>query len=307
MPFAAANINIEGGFRVEGRPLPPEAERPSTFLTVATADYFRAMDIQLRMGRLFNDDDRANGTLVALVNDKIAERFWPGDSPIDRRITVNWLGRWRTLQVVGVVDRLRHEALDRDARAEVFMPLSQTPFGSMTFVVRTTDDAAALIPTLRARIWEVDSTLPIYDASTVSTLVAQTLAPRRFVTYLLSVLAGLAFLLATLGIYGMLVFSTTQRTREIGIRIAVGGNARDIVRLVIGESARLIAAGVALGLLGSLAAARLVGALLYSTSPTDPLTLAATTTVLATVALLACYGPAKRATRIDPLNALRAS
>jgi ABC-type antimicrobial peptide transport system permease subunit len=211
------------------------------------------------------------------------------------------------LQVVGVVDRLRHEALDRDARAEVFMPLSQTPFGSMTFVVRTTDDAAALIPTLRARIWEVDSTLPIYDASTVSTLVAQTLAPRRFVTYLLSVLAGLAFLLATLGIYGMLVFSTTQRTREIGIRIAVGGNARDIVRLVIGESARLIAAGVALGLLGSLAAARLVGALLYSTSPTDPLTLAATTTVLATVALLACYVPAKRATRIDPLNALRAS
>jgi predicted permease len=307
MPFAAANINIEGGFRVEGRPLPPEAERPSTFLTVATADYFRAMDIQLRMGRLFNDDDRANGTLVALVNDKIAERFWPGDSPIDRRITVNWLGRWRTLQVVGVVDRLRHEALDRDARAEVFMPLSQMPFGSMTFVVRTTDDAAALIPTLRARIWEVDSTLPIYDASTVSTLVAQTLAPRRFVTYLLSVLAGLAFLLATLGIYGMLVFSTTQRTREIGIRIAVGGNARDIVRLVIGESARLIAAGVALGLLGSLAAARLVGALLYSTSPTDPLTLAATTTVLATVALLACYVPAKRATRIDPLNALRAS
>jgi putative ABC transport system permease protein len=306
MPFAAANINIEGGFRVEGRPLPPETERPSAFLTVATADYFRAMDIRLRQGRLFNDDDRPNGTLVALVNDKIAERFWPGGSPIDQRITVNWLGRWRTLQVVGVVDRLRHEALDRDARAEVFMPLSQTPFGSMTFVVRTTDNAAALIPTLRARIWEVDRTLPIYDASTVSTLVAQTLAPRRFVTNLLSVLAGLAFLLATLGIYGMLVFSTTQRTREIGIRMAVGGKAVDIVRLVIVESARLVAAGVGLGLLASLAATRVIAALLYATSPTDPLTLAATTTVLAVVALLACYVPAKRATTIDPLSALRA-
>ena len=263
------------------------------------------MDIQLKQGRVFNDDDRANGTLVALVNDKIAERFWPGESPIDQRISVNWLGRWRTLQVVGVVGRLRHEALDRDARAEVFMPLSQTPFGSMTFVVRTTGDAAALIPALRSRIWEVDRALPIYDASTVNALVAQTLAARRFVTNLLTVLAGLAFLLATLGIYGMLVFSTTQRTREIGIRMAVGGKAGDILALVLGESARLIAAGLVLGLAGSLAAARLLAALLYSTSPTDPLTLAATTILLAAVALLACYVPARRATRIDPLTALR--
>lgn len=305
MPFSAANINIEGGFKVEGRPEMPVADRPSTFLTVATADYFRAMDIHLTLGRLFNDDDRANGTLVGLVNDKVAERFWPGASPINQRVSVNWLGEWRTLQVVGVVGRLRHEALDRDARAEVFMPLSQTPFGSMTFVVRTTNDAAALIPALRSRIWEVDRTLPIYDASTVSTLVAQTLAARRFVTNLLTVLAGLACLLATLGIYGMLVFSTTQRTREIGIRIAVGGKARDILSLVLGESARLIAVGLLLGLLGAMAAARVLAALLYSTSPTDPLTLAATTLLLAAVALLACYVPARRATRIDPLTALR--
>ena len=305
MPFGAANINIEGGFKVEGRPELPEADRPSAFLTVATADYFRAMDIQLKHGRVFNDDDRMNGTLVGLINDKIAERFWPGESPIDQRISVNWLGRWRTLQVVGVVGRLRHEALDRDARAEVFMPLSQTPFGSMTFVVRTRGDAAALIPSLRSRIWEVDGNLPIYDAATVSALVAHTLAARRFVTNLLSVLAGLAFLLATLGIYGMLVFSTTQRTREIGIRMAVGGKAGDILALVLGESARLISIGLVVGLLGSMAAARLLAALLYSTSPTDPLTLAATTILLAAVALLACYVPARRATRIDPLTALQ--
>jgi predicted permease len=306
MPFGAANINIQGGFTVEGRPELPERDRPSAFLTVATADYFRAMEIHLKHGRVFNDEDHPNGTLVALVNDKIAERFWPGESPVNQRISVNWLGRWRTLQVVGVVARLRHEALDRDARAEVFMPLSQTPFGSLTFVVRTTGDAAAMIPALRARIWEVDSSLPIYDASTVKALVAETLAARRFVTNLLTVLAGLAFLLATLGIYGMLVFSTTQRTREIGIRMAVGGKATDILSLVLGESARLIAAGVFLGLLGSLAAARLLAALLYSTSPTDPLTLAATTLLLAAVALLACYVPARRATRINPLSALRA-
>jgi putative ABC transport system permease protein len=306
MPFGAANINIEGGFIVEGRPEPPPAEAPSVFLSVATADYFKAMDIQLKQGRLFTDDDRPNGALIGLVNDRVAERFWPGQSPINQRIRVNWLRQWRTLQVVGVVGQLRHEALDRDARAEVFMPLSQTPFGSMTFVVRTTGDAASLIPALRSRIWEVDGSLPIYDASTVSALVAQTLAARRFVTNLLAALAGLAFLLAALGIYGMLVFSTTQRTREIGIRIAVGGKARDILSLVLGESARLIALGVGIGLLGSLVAARLLATLLYSTSPTDPVTLAATTLSLAAVALLACYVPARRATRIDPLNALRA-
>ena len=305
MPFGAANINIEGGFTVEGRPELPEADRPSAFLTVATADYFGAMDIQLKQGRVFNDDDRANGTLVALINDKIAERSWPGESPLHQRISVNWLGRWRTLQVVGVVGRLRHEALDRDARAEVFMPLSQTPFGSMTFVVRTSGDAAGLIPSLRSRIWEVDGTLPIYDAATVSALVGHTLAARRFVTNLLTVLAGLAFLLATLGIYGMLVFSTTQRTREIGIRMAVGGKAGDILSLVLGESARLISIGVVVGLIGSMAAARLLATLLYSTSPFDPLTLAVTI-LLAAVALLACYVPARRATRIDPLSALRA-
>jgi putative ABC transport system permease protein len=274
-------------------------------LTVATGDYFRAMDIQLKHGRVFNDEDRPDGRLVVLINDKVAERFWPGENPIHQRIRVNWRGQWRTLQVVGVIGRLHHEALDRDARAEVFMPLSQTPFGSMTFVVRTTGDAAAMIPALRSRIWEVDRSLPIYDASTVSALVAETLAARRFVTNLLTVLAGLAFLLATLGIYGMLVFSTTQRTREIGIRMAVGGKARDILSLVLGESARLIAAGLMIGLLGSLAAARLLAALLYSTSPTDPLTLAATTVLLAAVALLACYVPARRSTRIDPLAALR--
>jgi predicted permease len=307
MPFGAANINIQGGFTVEGRPKLPERDQANAFLTVATADYFRVMDIRLTHGRAFNDEDRANGALVALVNDKIAERFWPGESPLNQRISVNWLGRSRTMQVVGVVASLRHEALDRDARAEVFMPLSQSPFGSLTFVVRTTGDAAAMIPALRARIWEVDGALPIYDASTVSALVADTLASRRFVTNLLAVLAGLAFLLATLGIYGMLVFSTTQRTREIGIRMAVGGKAGDILSLVLGESARLIAVGVGIGLLGSLAAARLLTALLYSTSPTDPLTLAATTILLAAVALLACYVPARRATRIDPLTALRSS
>ena len=306
MPFMPANINIQGGFRVEGRPAPPEREQPVTSLTVASPDYFPAMRIPLRQGRLFTDNDHAQGPLVAIINDLMADRFWPGTSPIDQRVTVNWQGRWRTMQVVGVVGRLRHDGLDSDPRPEVFIPFSQLPYGSMTFVVRTTTDAALLIPTLKRRIWDVDPTLPMYETSTIEALVSRTLAPRRFITSLLGILAGLAFVLATIGIYGIVSFATAQRTREIGVRVVVGGSAGDIMALVFAEGARRVGVGILVGLAGSLAATRVVAALLYEVSPTDPLTLGGTAALLAVVALLACYWPARRATRVDPLVALRA-
>ena len=296
MPFMPANINIQGGFRVEGRPAPPEREQPVTSLTVASPDYFPAMRIPLRQGRLFTDNDHAQGPLVAIINDLMADRFWPGTSPIDQRVTVNWQGRWRTMQVVGVVGRLRHDGLDSDPRPEVFIPFSQLPYGSMTFVVRTTTDAASLIPTLKRRIWDVDPTLPMYETSTIEALVSQTLAPRRFITSLLGILAGLAFVLATIGIYGIVSFATAQRTREIGVRVVVGGSAGDILALVFAEGARRVGVGILVGLAGSLAATRVVAALLYEVSPTDPLTLGGTAALLAVVALLACYWPARRAT-----------
>jgi len=305
MPFMPANINIQGGFRVEGRPAPPEREQPVTSLTVASPDYFPAMRIPLRQGRLFTDNDHAQGPLVAIINDLMADRFWPGSSPIDQRVTVNWQGRWRTMQVVGVVGRLRHDGLDSDPRPEVFIPFSQLPYGSMTFVVRTATDAASLIPTLKQRIWDVDPTLPMYETSTIEALVSQTLAPRRFITGLLGILAGLAFVLATIGIDGIVSFATAQRTREIGVRVVVGGSTRDILRLVFSEGAMRVGVGVLVGLAGSLAATRVVASLLYKISPTDPLTLVATTALLTVVALLACYWPARRATRVDPLVALR--
>jgi ABC-type antimicrobial peptide transport system permease subunit len=235
----------------------------------------------------------------------MADRFWPGDSPIDRRITVNWQGRWRTMQVVGVVGRLRHDGLDSDPRPEVFIPFAQLPYGSMTYVVRTTGDASSLIPVLKRRIWDVDPTLALYHTSTIEALVAESLAPRRFITSLLGLLAALAFGLATIGIYGIVSFATAQRTREIGVRVVVGGSTRDILTLVFSEGARRVLMGILVGLAGSLAASRLVAALLYEVSPTDPLTLGGTAVLLAAVALLACYWPARRATRVDPLVALR--
>jgi putative ABC transport system permease protein len=305
MPFMPANINILGGFRIDGRPAPPEREQPVTSLTVASPDYFPAMRIPLRSGRLFTADDHAQAPQVAIVNDLMADRFWPGGSPIDQRITVNWQGRWRTMQVVGVVGRLRHDGLDSDPRPEVFIPFAQLPYGSMTYVVRTTGDAASLLPVLKGRIWDVDPTLALYETSTVEALVAESLAPRRFITSLLGILAALAFVLATIGIYGIVSFATAQRTREIGVRVVVGGSARDILTLVFSEGARRVGMGILLGLAGSLAATRVVAALLYQVSPTDPLTLGGTAAAFAAVALLACYWPARRATRVDPLVALR--
>jgi ABC-type antimicrobial peptide transport system permease subunit len=175
----------------------------------------------------------------------------------------------------------------------------------MTYVVRTTVDAASLIPTLKRQIWDVDPRLALYHTSTIEALLAESLAPRRFITSLLGVLAALAFVLATIGIYGIVSFATAQRTREIGVRVVVGGSARDILTLVFTEGARRVLMGVLVGLAGSLAATRVVAALLYEVSPTDPLTLGGTAALLALVAMLACYWPARRATRVDPLVALR--
>jgi putative ABC transport system permease protein len=305
MPFSAANIGIQGGMRVEGQPAPPPSELPSTYLTVTTTDYFRAMQIPLRRGRLFSDADHANGSPVGLVNDVMALRFWPDGDPVGQRVTANWQGRWRTMQIVGVVGSLRHEGLDRSARPELFMPLAQVPFGSMTFVVRTADNPATLMPTLKSRIWMVDPTLPFYDTATVDALVSESLAPRRFMMSVLTTLALLAFGLAAAGMYGVLSFLTAQRTREIGVRIAMGARSADILRLVLGEGLAMVAVGIVLGLGGTFAATRLLTAFRYGIPPIEGATIVATVMAFVAVAAVACGVPARRAARVDPMIALR--
>ena len=306
MPFIRADIDIRGGYRIEGRPAPSDVELPATSLTIATSEFFQAMQIPLRRGRLFSETDRETAPQVAVINDLLAEREWPGRNPIGERITANWQGRWRTMEIVGVVGRVRHTGLDVDARPEVFMPLAQIQYGSMTFVVQTSSNPAATIPALKARIWELDPTLPLYQTATLDALVSQSHAPRRFVMQIVGSLSGLAFALAAIGIYGMLSFSTAQRTREIGVRLAMGGSRISIMRMVIREGMLLVAIGVAIGAAASLVLSRGIAALLYGVSPTDPVTLAGTTALLLVVALLACYVPARRATMVDPLAALRA-
>jgi putative ABC transport system permease protein len=305
MPFLASNINVEGGFRAEGRPVPPPEEQATSFLTIASGDYFRAMRIPLRRGRLFEETDRPNGQPVAIINELLAERYWAGGNPVGEQISVNWLGRWLTTEVVGVVGRLRHEGLDSDPRPEVFLPPAQVPFGSMTFVVRSAGDPGALVAALKSEVWAIDATLPFYDVATIDSLLAQSLSPRRFLLWLLSGFAACAFGLAAAGIYGVLTFSTLQRTREMGVRMAMGAHARDITRLIVREGMTLVGAGVAIGVVASMAIARALSFLLYGVAPVDPLTLAAAVALLGTVALAACYVPARRATKGDPLAILK--
>jgi len=264
------------------------------------------MGIPLKSGRLFGEADAPAGRPVAIVNDLIAQRHWPGANPVGERITINWQGRWLTLDVVGVVGRLRHDALDREARPEVFMPFAQTPFGSMTFVVRTAGDPAGIVPAMKTAVWAIDPTLAFYDIATIDTLLAQSLSARRFLLWLLTGFAGLAFALAAAGIYGVLTFATLQRRREMGVRLAMGARDRDIAALVVGEGMALVGIGIALGLLASVASTRLLSAFLFGVTPIDPLTLGTAVLLIGVVAFAACYIPARRATRMDPLIVLRA-
>jgi putative ABC transport system permease protein len=305
MPFLPSDIDIRRPYRVEGRAVPPDNELPVTSLAIASSDYFESLRIPLQGGRLFSDADHTTAPPVAIVNDLLAGRLWPGEDAVGKRVSTNWQGAWRSMEVVGVVGRVRHNGLDSDPRIELFMPFSQTPFGSMTFVVETSGDPATLLPLLKARIWEVDPTLPIWDAATLDSLVAQTLTPRRLILQIVSGLSALAFALSAIGIYGMLSFSTAQRTREIGLRLAMGASDGSIMKMVLREGMLTAAIGATIGLVASFVLSRGMAALLYGVSPTDPATLAATTGLLLAVAFAACYLPARRATRIDPLAALR--
>jgi putative ABC transport system permease protein len=306
MPFMPSDIDVRGPFRAEGNEAQRDDELPTASLTVATSEYFEALDIALQGGRLFSAADHGEAAPVAVVNDLFAERAWPGQDPLGRRIAARWQGRWLTMEVVGVVARVRHNGLESEPRPELFMPHAQLPFGSMTFVVETSIEPAAAMPALKAHIWALDSTLPLWDTATLDSLVADSLGPRRFVVQIVGLVSGLAFVLSVIGVYGMLSFSTVQRTREIGLRVAMGASESSIMKMVIREGMTLVVIGAVIGLAAALMLSRAISALLYGVSATDPATIAVTTATVVAVALAACYVPARRATRVDPLAALRA-
>jgi putative ABC transport system permease protein len=305
MPFAVANINIKSPLDIVGRPAGSDRERRGAYVTIATPGYFETMRIPLRAGRLFEDRDTERAPTVALVSDSLRRREWPGEGAVGKRIGVRWQGRRVEAEVVGVVGEIRHDGLDSVPRPEVFLPLAQLPFGSMTYVVRADVESAGLIDAVKREVWTVDPVQTFYDTARLDRLVSASVVRQRFSMTLMSALALLALVLCATGIYGVISFTTAQRTREIGVRMALGADGRAIRRMVLREGSAVIGAGLIVGLAGALALSRFLGRLLFEVQPGDPATMLTVCLLLGGVGLAACYLPARRATRIDPVAALR--
>lgn len=309
LPFLESSMDTSYPFVVEGRPAPPPGTEPTAFATTATSDYFEVLGVPLLAGRGFDARDTAESTPVVVVNESFARRHFPSESPVGRRISVTRGSRNSrgplTYEIVGVVGDVRNDGLDRAPRVEYYRPHAQASTGSLIFAVRTSADPAALLPVLKSRIWEVNPTQPFYSTPVVGDLVSQSLSSRRFSFALVGLFAGVALVLAVVGIYGVMSFVTSHRTHEIGVRMALGASNLDIVRLVIGEGARLTLIGVVLGLAGAFVVTRYLTSMLFGVEPYDAWTFAAVSLALVAAALLACYLPARRATRLNPTLALR--
>jgi len=303
-PLIKDSIDVEFKFGIEGRPQPAPGEEPTAFHTVVTAGYFETLKIPLRQGRLFNQTDNAGAAPVTIINESMARSYWPNENPTGKRIAVQW-NQPALREIVGVVADIRHTGLDSAPRPELFLPHLQQPFGSMAFVVRTADDPGTLLPSIKNAIWSVNKNQVIRHIVTLDQLISQTLEDRQFNLLLLGIFAAIALTLALVGIYGLISSSTGQRTQEIGIRMALGAQRGDILKMIMREGAALILLGVGLGLVGAFALTRFLRTLLFGIEPTDPITFLGISLLLVLVALLACYIPARRAMRVDPMAALR--
>ena len=311
-PFEGGGDN---GLIPEGRPLAIQSAIP-TDMRLVTPGYFATMGLRLRAGRVFTAEDRSGAPLAMVVNDRLAREAWPGQDPIGKRVACCEPGpdggpNWKT--VVGVVADVRAEGVGREPPREFYLPMAQAPRAAwrwidrtMTLAARTSGDPLALVSPMRQAVWTVDRSLAVYSIATMNERRTDSLAASRFSTMLLSTFGGLALLLAAVGVYGVISYGVTQRTQEIGIRVALGAGDRNVVRLIVGHAALLTGVGLLLGLTGALVLARLISGLLFRVSPTDPPTLGAGIALLSIVALLAAALPALRATRVDPAVALRA-
>ena len=295
------------GFTVEGREQGPGQDANSR---QATTGYMETMGVKLREGRFFNPHDDAQSQPSAIINETMARQYWPGESAVGKRFKLggtNSTKPWMT--VVGIIGDIKEMGLEAAPKAEMFFPYQQLPETLWNMprdlTVRTSGDPLSVTAAVRQAIWAVDPAQPISNVRTMEEILSEEVAQRRIGMTLLVAFAGLALLLASLGIYGVLSYSVTQRTQEIGIRMALGAGRNDVLRQVMGGGLRLAGAGVAIGLIVSFALTRLMTGLLFGVSASDPRTLIGVTVLLIAVALLACYIPARRATKIDPMIALR--
>jgi putative ABC transport system permease protein len=300
LPFSGAYDNC--GFHIEEKPLVNPAEAPSAERYVVSPDYLRAMGIPLLKGRQFDEHDNAKAPLVALINKTAADRNWPNENPIGKRIS---LGDDNLRTIVGIVGDVRHTGLDDGPKMQAYEPRAQMSGFSMSLVARTSVDPDGLTAAVRNEIRAADPTLPVNEVVTMRQLISASVAERRFTLLLLGIFAGVALLMAAIGIYGIISYSVAQRKQEIGIRMALGAQRHEVVQLALGEGFRLVALGLAVGLAGAFALTRALQHMLYRTNTSDPLTLGLVSATLCAAAAIACWLPARRAARLDPMVALR--
>jgi len=302
-PFSTVPTIIDNDFRIAGRPVPQPGDEAVAHIHRVSPDYFRTLGIPLLRGRLFNARDDENAPAVVIINATLARRFWPDGNPLGERIITD-PGRG-PMEIVGIVGDVKLQELEPVVRPAIYHPYDQSPRGVLTLLARTSGPPLHLAGAVKTQLWSLDEQLPAQYMNSMRSLIDSTLALPRFTMMLLGTFAALALVLAMVGIYGVIAYSVSQRTQEIGVRMALGARRRDVFRLVLGQGMLLTGIGVLIGLGGALALTRFMTSLMFEVSVTDPLTYLAVALLLSVIALLACYLPARRAMRIDPLVALR--
>jgi putative ABC transport system permease protein len=308
LPLSGPPFNIS--FKVVGRPPAAPGQEPSMEVRVASPEYFQTIGIPLRRGRLFTAADTADAPWVVLLSESAARKYFPHEDPIGKQIEMGW-GRGPGTrraggEVVGIVGDVKELGLDEEFPAEIYLPLRQWPVRGMAVVARTAVPPTSIAEEATRTVHEIDANLPVANLRTVEEIVSESIAQPRFYMLLLATFAAVALALAAIGIFGVMSYTVSQRTREIGIRMALGARGGSVVTMVVRQAMLLASAGLLVGVAAALALSRTMTTLLFDLSPTDPLTFAAVATTLATVAFLASYLPARRAARVDPMVALRA-
>jgi putative ABC transport system permease protein len=310
LPLGVANNPI---FIIVGRPLPEKGKEPGATRYTVSPAYFQTMGIELLKGRVFNEQDTPESPSVVIIDDAMAQQYFQNEDPIGKRISQSTSGT-PTHEIVGVVRHVEHNSLEGQAtrRPQIYLSFDQIPIDRLpgftrriNVLTRTDVEPTSLTSAVRKEIAALNKDQAVFNVRTMEEIVSQSVAPRRFSMMLLTVFAVVALALASIGIYGMMSYTVAQRTREIGLRMTLGAQAGNVLRMMIGQGMKLALIGVALGLLASVVLTRTMKTLLFGVSATDPLTFVGIAFILACVALLACWIPARRATKVDPMVALR--
>jgi putative ABC transport system permease protein len=306
LPLAGSSMNR--GFRVEGRPEAKADENVTMDFQIVSPNYFSTLEIPIKRGRGLAATDSETSERVVVINETMARVYWPNEDPVGRRLAIGESSKdtsWHT--IIGVVGDNRHASLSEPPVPTAFISYRQDleSWPRMGFVIKARTNAASLSSTVRTELARIDRAQPVYAIEPLDNLLRTSVAQRRFIMLLLGSLASIALLLAMIGVYGVISFSVSERTQEIGIRMALGARAIDVLGMVIGQGMRVAIIGIVLGLGAAFALTRLLTSMLFEVSPTDPRTFAVVAAMLCGVALLACFLPARRATKVDPLVALR--